>query len=271
MTTKTPPRRLSSRRLALFRLLAACVLLVALVRDGPGLAGGSLCAASPPTPHSTVFPPVKLRGYGTVAGTFTAMEIHGQSAGVLRIECQDQEKARLLLSKYLSDVQLLPGVKTSQRNLEPWRGGASRSRRTPLAVYVVEKQGFVVAARSGATVWILASPSVTGLDKLVEQYLATGTPVSSTAEVHVPMYLDRWDKYGFRFYYAPFLTPQDANHHEVSRYDPRRISPLPSSRAGSGWSCGIRPSAPRRRMASSILTRENGCFRPPNSSNCLWA
>ena len=36
------------------------------------------------------------------------------------------------------------------------------------------------------------------------------------------MYLDRWDKYGFRFYYGPFVKPQDANHREVATYDPRQ-------------------------------------------------
>ena len=36
------------------------------------------------------------------------------------------------------------------------------------------------------------------------------------------MYLDRWDKYGFRFYYGPFVKPQDADHREVAIYDPRQ-------------------------------------------------
>ena len=36
------------------------------------------------------------------------------------------------------------------------------------------------------------------------------------------MYLDRWDKHGFRFYYAPFMRPQDAHHREVASYDPRQ-------------------------------------------------
>ena len=107
MTTATRPR-FGHLRCVSFRLLAACVLLVELAGYCLALGGGRLDAAPPPAPPS--YPPVKLRGYGVVAGTFTATKIDGQSAGTLRIDCQDPEKAKLVLAKYLSDLQLLPGV-----------------------------------------------------------------------------------------------------------------------------------------------------------------
>lgn len=128
---------------------------------------GRLEAAPPPAPPSTANPPVKLRGYGVVAGTLTATEIDGQSAGALRIVCENPEKARLVHAKYLPDLQLLPGVERTARRAGPRRGEAPRSGGTPLAFYAVEDQGFVVAPRSGATVWILASPAPLGADDFV--------------------------------------------------------------------------------------------------------
>jgi hypothetical protein len=164
-----------------------------------------------------------LRGYGVVAGTFTAAQLDGQPAGALRIVCADQEKAKLVQAKYLSDLQLLPGVERTEWSAGPRRAEPSPSGGTRLSVYAVKDQGFVVAARAATTVWILAAPTVAGLQQLLEQNVPAGAdPVVSTPEVSVPMFLDRWDKYGFRFYYGPFVKPQDADRHEVATYDPRQ-------------------------------------------------
>ncbi len=192
---------------------------------------------------SAANPRVKLRGYGVVAETFTVREIGGQSAGALRIACEDPGKAKLVQAKYLSDLQLLPGVERARQIAGPWRGESPRSSGTHLSVCAVKDQGFVVAARSGATVWILASPTVAGLEKLVEQNLAASTgPLVSTPEVSVPMFLDRWDKYGFRFYYGPFVKPQDADHREVATYDPRQDFTFAKRSGDAGlvvWNCAL--------------------------------
>jgi hypothetical protein len=177
---------------------------------------GRLDAAPSAAPQSLMFPTVKLRGYGALGGAYTATEIDGQSLGALRIDCENPQKAKLVQAKYLSDLQALPGVDRAE-------DAAIRAGKTRLAVYAVRGQGFVVAARCGATVWILAAPTRAALQRLIEQDLAAGTdPVASAPEARVPMYLDRWDKYGFRFYYGPFVKPQDANHRDVAAYDPRQ-------------------------------------------------
>ncbi len=211
------PRRIVSRG-----LLAACALLLPLAVYCLAWSGDHLDAAPLSAPQSAEYPPLKLRGYGVLAGSFTAAESDGHAAGALRIVCADEEKAKLVLAKYLSDLQLLPGVEKIEPRGRPEQG-MTRSSGLHLPVFAVKDQGFIVAARSAATVWILAAPTAAGLEKLIDQNFAAGTaPLVSTPEVRVPMNLDRWDKYGFRFYYGPFVKPQDADHHEVATYDPRQ-------------------------------------------------
>ena len=152
-------------------------------------------------------------------------------------------------------------------------GGRGDPRdKTRLAVYAVQEQGFVVAARSGTTVWILAPPTVAGLEKLVDQNLAAGTaPVATTPEVRVPMYLDRWDKYGFRFYYGPFVKPQDADHREVATYDPRQDFAFAKQSGDVGLVVWNSPFGVP--MADGILdfNSRDWVFKAAPNSNCPWA
>ena len=146
MTTTTQSQWYGGRRSRGARRLALCALLLELVCFCLVLGGGHLKAAPPPAPHSTAYPPARLRGYGVVAGTFTATQIDGKSASTLIIVCEDQEKAKLVQAKYLSDLQLLPGVEKTDRSAGPfrswpWRGNASRSGRAQLSVYTVKDQG----------------------------------------------------------------------------------------------------------------------------------
>ena len=205
-----------SRSLATPTLYGNATLLLALAAALFTIDLGRLEASSPTMPQSVQFPTIRLRGYGALGGTCLTTETDGQRASALRITCQDREQAKLVLAKYLSDLELLPGVDKTQ-------AAGIRVGETPLTAYEVQEQGFVIAARREAMVWILAAPSRVRLESLVEQNLAGGTgPVVSTPEVRVPMYLDRWDKHGFRFYYGPFVKPHDANHREVPTYDPRQ-------------------------------------------------
>jgi hypothetical protein len=135
------------------------------------------------------FPEMKLRGYGTVSGRL----FETSSGSVLEVGCETPEKARLLQAKYLSDLQVLPGV--SQEST-PVSGGDLHS-------YAAAGQGGVAALQSDKSVFILAADSREKLAELYDHTL-TGDKLnaSSTPQVKVPMFLDRWDKFGFRFYYT---------------------------------------------------------------------
>ena len=129
-------------------IITAFALLLALASTSLALAKEPLQA----TQRAVVFSPTKLRAYGILSGTFTPSQLGGRAAGALQIVCQDREKARLVLAKYLSDLKLLPGVAKA-------KDAEIRDGKTRLTVYAVEGQGFVIAARCGTTVWILAAPS----------------------------------------------------------------------------------------------------------------
>lgn len=139
----------------------------------------------PPRPNVTL-PAAALRGYGTVSGAFAR---RGQGS-VLVITCESEAKARLLQAKYLSDLTVLPGAK-----LLP--GDPS--------LVEAEGQGVLGAWQDGAKVTILAAPSLEVLDTLKAEVKPAGV---THAQVEVPMYLDRWDKFGWRFYYRLWQAPK---------------------------------------------------------------
>lgn len=145
--------------------------------------------AAPPVKIETLTPQT-LRGYGTVAGAFRR-----EAAGsVLEITCDNADKGRLTQAKYLSDLQILPGVKEI-----PGQDFTS---------YEVPGQGSIAAFCSRKKVTILAATNAQNLASLVRQLKLTGT---TAAQVSVPMWLDRWDKYGFRFYYWTWQLPEGKN------------------------------------------------------------
>jgi hypothetical protein len=153
------------------------------------------------------FPPVKLRAYGTLSGA--RLTIPGQpQASILRITAESAPKAQLVLAKYLSDLGLLPGV--TPLPLVTARG--------PLAARQIEGQGTAAAIRSGVKVYIFTAADGASLKSLFEAHIPATMKVDATeAEIPVPMYVDRWDKNGFRFYYGPFVKPDG-----VKTYDPRQ-------------------------------------------------
>ena len=157
---------------------------------------GTLClgsivkaqTAAPATVKSPeIIAPVDLRGYGEVSGKVSRTK----NVSTLEITCESEAKARLLQAKYLSDLVELPGV-------TPKTGADGAT------IQVVANQGAIAAFCAGSKVTILASPDEAQLQALLLKAAPTG---SSTAQVEVPMYLDRWDKFGFRFYYWPFHLP----------------------------------------------------------------
>ena len=127
----------------------------------------------------------------------------GSGASLLTIQCADEDKARLLEAKYLSDLGLLPGV--SARAVQTSRGA--------LAARAVDGQGLIAAVRADGTVFILAAQDEAGLVSLCEKNMPADAQLDLTDETEkdagVPMYLDRWDRYGMRFYYYPLGAPED--------------------------------------------------------------
>ena len=140
-----------------------------------------------------------LRGYGEVSAQVTNVDA---KSSLLTITCEDEAKARILQAKYLSDLGLLPGVTTK----------AVSTSHGALPARAVDGQGLIAAIHSGATVFILAAQDEAGLASICEK-LPEDAQFEFTDETEkdagVPMYLDRWDRYGFRFYYAPLVPPRD--------------------------------------------------------------
>jgi hypothetical protein len=144
-------------------------------------------ALSQTTEH---LPPVKLRGYGTLSGTWQTMD-HGS---YLQISCDDEEKAKIVHAKYLSDLQELPGVQAVSGTTPSW---------------TFNGESFL-AARDGNKVDIVSADSPAALTSLAQNVLPK-TTLHYEPEVSVPMYLDRWDQHGFRFYYDTRSTPDGTN------------------------------------------------------------
>jgi len=139
---------------------------------------------------SVAYPPVKLRGYGTLSGSFT--KINSRQSR-LKIDCDSAEKAKLVQAKFVSDMQRLPGVEISEKN--------------GIKTINTESASFI-AGRSGSTVIIICESADTVFQK---------SNMDLNADYPVPMNMDRFDKYAFRFYYAPFRTPEGTR---MTDYDP---------------------------------------------------
>jgi hypothetical protein len=166
-----------------------------------------------PAPNDVVehFPAIKLRAYGTLSGEEKTSA--GQPASsVLLVTCASEAKAKLVLAKYLSDLGLLPGVSTL----------ALTTDRGAVTAHQADKQGVVAALRCERQVFIFTAADGPALTALVNGNVPASAKVdASEAEITVPMYVDRWDKYGFRFYYGPFTKPKDSQGRDVpENYNP---------------------------------------------------
>jgi hypothetical protein len=160
--------------------------------------------AAPSAESTRHFAAVKLRAYGTLSGE---EKTDGQTSSLI-ITAESDAKAKLVLAKYLSDLGELPGVSTL--SLDTARGAVTG--------HAIEKQGAIAALRCGPQVVILTAPDATALPALVAANVPAATKIdSSTPEIDVPMYVDRWDKYGFRFYYNPFAKPHDDQPYDPSQ------------------------------------------------------
>ncbi|WP_345637218.1 hypothetical protein [Rugosimonospora acidiphila] len=169
--------------------------------DPAAAAPATPAAGSPPLAH---LPATALRGYGTLA----ADSLRIGDLSVLRIQCASTDSAKLVHAKYLSDLTRLPGVTRTTLSLGP----------LTLPLYQTAA-GVVAALTSDKTVVILAAngkPEFT-------THAATAIPKGARTadfgpQVDVPLYLDRFDKYGLLFYFAPFALPLTWDHTKVYDY-----------------------------------------------------
>jgi hypothetical protein len=178
------------------RLACLALLLVA--------AGATDSAAADDAAHDSIqltgqqdFPSATLRGYGALSGTLKSSA--SPAASVLAITCENEDKAKLVLAKYLSDLH----------QIAPIPSVTVAGPSGPLPAYTAADQGALLAVRDGATVDLLAAESPEILARLARQVLPANHTLASTAEVTVPMALDRFDKYGLQCYYHPYSAPQD--------------------------------------------------------------
>ncbi len=149
---------------------------------------------------------IDLRGYGTVSARFYSFPDY--TASLLKVACQSTDKAQLTQAKYLSDLQSLPGV--SNKNI--------RIADIDIPVWNVYRQGTIVALQMESDLYIVAADEEKGLVWVVDYVLGNAIQYASAeASVDVPMWLDRWDRYGFRHYYTPWAQP--SNHPRGEPYN----------------------------------------------------
>ncbi len=181
--------------------VAACVLgsmAAAAVAAGVWAFSADSPAPAPAGPaytQQTTVSPRDLRGYGTLSAQFGRV---GPQASHLKIQCAGDEKARIVHAKFLADLRLLLDVKEESIVVD---GTAFRSTAVP-------RQGQVIAFRKGAVVHVVAGPNAEAVKAVLLPLKAEWSSGELTPTGKVPMYLDAWDQYGFRFYYWPYQLPE---------------------------------------------------------------
>jgi hypothetical protein len=195
------------------------------------------------TMHATL-PARTLRGYGRVEAEFVEYSAADKSpASILRIACTDGSHAALTLGKYLSDLRCLGGVSESHVT-----AGARQ-----LPALRIEEQGSVAAWRDGPAVIIVATEQDRDLTSLLA---ALPLGESNELDFHgspVPMFLDRYDRYGWHFYFNPWSTPKGQPDYDLNANfrrwsDLRRTMHLGST---STWASGA---------CRDFLKRAAACF-----------
>jgi hypothetical protein len=143
-------------------------------------------------------PVVSLRGYGSLGGEFVEFATPaGERASVLTLTCADAARAGIVLAKYRADLQCLGGVTVQDESIGRYKA--------PLAV--VDGQGSLLALRQGATVLILAAQRMPEFARLVKALKIAGQRDLDFLGGEVPVYLDKFDKYGWSFWYQTGATP----------------------------------------------------------------
>ncbi len=129
----------------------------------------------------------------------------GNRSSVLIITCGDAEHASLCLGKYLSDLHCLGGVTDGKLDV----GGVE------LPVVEAAGQGRIVAWRAGQQVAILAAAKRRDLLSLLAAIQVASLGEFDFTGSEVPMYLDRYDRFGWHFYFHPWTTPPEEPDYDL--------------------------------------------------------
>ena len=179
--------------------LALCLTVLLLL-------SATLAPAAPPLPTvpgltqqpPVEIPAVQLRGYGRLGGSFAAYKSPAGEASVLRLDAADAAHAGLVLAKYRSDLHNLGSGADQTLAIA---GQTAPAYAAP--------SGLVLATRAGSTVWIVTAPDAASVSALLLAAVPGAAGLDFTGAASVPTYLDKWDKWGFGFWFPdPLRTPE---------------------------------------------------------------
>ncbi len=143
-------------------------------------------------PSVVVLPPTTLHGYGNLGATF--QELDSGRSSRMHIVCETPQKALLVQAKYLSDLERLPGLTNARFT--------SHGRSLPC--HSSAMGGVVACYAHGREVLILAASDEAALSRLCGISVPEiATAADFGARASIPMYMDRWDRYGLMAYFAP--------------------------------------------------------------------
>jgi hypothetical protein len=129
-----------------------------------------------------------LRGFGKVATDFAGYRNGAQSASVQTFRCENAQKASVVIGKLLADITLSPKITSSTVSV------GSKSIPTLTA----SGGAVFVGCVDGAIGRIVSAPSRTELAALLASRPALAQ--GAVAKAAYPMYLDRFDRYGWGMY-----------------------------------------------------------------------
>ncbi len=156
------------------------------------------------------FPERKLRGFGPVRAEFSEPDSGNDS--VLVIHAATPEAAALWQAKYQSDLTRTVG-QVAERKLKGPQG--------EFTAYALPGGGLYAAVRDGAKLTIAYGRNDSELLSTLIRAQATPTAANSRSDATVPMYLNGFDQYAFRFYYRPGEVPPDKVR-QPETYDPQQ-------------------------------------------------
>ena len=158
-------------------------------------------------------PLTNLRGYGKISGGVETRSVAGSTVSVTTIGCESEAKAELLLAKYLSDLQALPGVSEGKLTVNG----------QDFPAWQVKDQGVILALQGFNGVTIFAGEKPDAVAALATAQVK-GWQVAATFPrtlPPVPAYLDKWDQHGWSWYNWMWYTPnkKDFPQLEAAGYD----------------------------------------------------